>query len=165
MNKRLNNYAVVLGTLGLVFALCACGETKENNIIQQTLEPVASVEQVETTGEEGNTEELYPTGAKKAEGTEPFELMNDEGSTISVYPNENGELSFDVSLYRITTFENGNGVEMDGGFYVFEMYADEDCKLSCQLNPEADGSYTLEIVDSQWDIVPSGESFGNFVKQ
>lgn len=160
MRKSFNNVAVILGTLGLIFGLCACAEKADNDVQKQASETVESVEAVEN-----NTEEYYPTGAKKAEGTEPFELMNDEGSTISVYPNENGELGFDVSLYRITTFENGNGVEMDGGFYVFEMYADEDCKLSCQLNPEADGSYTLEIVDSQWDIVPSGESFGNFVKQ
>lgn len=164
MKKEIRKFAVAFVACGMVLALCACAEKKDNNATQNTVETVESTEQVEVN-EPVADEENYPTGAKKAEGTEPFELMNDEGSTISVYPNENGELSFDVSLYRITTFENGNGVEMDGGFYVFEMYADEDCKLSCQLNPEADGSYTLDIVDSQWEIVPSGESFGNFVKQ
>lgn len=165
MKKEFKKLAVVLAACGMVFALCACADKKDNNATQNTVETVESTEQVEVTEPAADTEENYPTGAKKAEGTEPFELMNDEGSTISVYPNENGELSFDVSLYRITTFENGNGVEMEGGFYVFEMYADEDCKLSCQLNPEADGSYTLEIVASDWDVVPEGESFGNFVKQ
>lgn len=151
--------------------MCACG-TKQN--VNETKPTEAAVPAKEETskGEATATpteEELpqgdrYSTGAKIPEGNEEIYLMNDEGSTIHIYANDEGTLNFDVSLYRITTFENGNGIEMFGGCYVFEMYAG-DAKLSCELNLGKEGYYSLDIVASEWDVVKAGDSYGNFEKQ
>ena len=109
---------------------------------------------------------MYPnpvgeTGALSSYVAPTIDLMNDEGSTIHIEPDGNGEWFFNVSIYRLCTFNNANGVEMDGGTYLFNI--DEDgIEISCQLDKEADGTYSLTIVASNWDLLTEGTNIGNF---
>lgn len=157
----------VVSTTCVIMGLCACGTAAGEVEPQVTpdVEPqiVETVEDVPEILEEDIT---VGTGIMDASQDEVLSLINDEGSTIVITPLENGEVSAEISLYRIGTIENGSGAKMSEGFYVIEGYANDDCKVSCELsNVGGEGLYTLTIVASEWDILPQDESFGNFEEQ
>lgn len=182
-NNVFKKIMATVSTAFVILGLCACGTTAgevapevpdvEPEVVD-TVEEEPEVDvvvdeepEVDATVDEEPEEEInVGTGILDASQDEVLSLVNDEGSTIVVTPLENGEVSAEISLYRIGTLENGSGAKMGDGFYVIDAYANEDCKVSCELsNIEGDGYYTLRIVASDWDILPAEESFGNFEVQ
>lgn len=179
-NFNLTKLAIVCAST-VIFAMGACTsepaqvEVPDNNVVDVVVDenPTNDVQTPavdETTVSSGEDEVImYPnrvsdTGALSSYGAPTVDMMNDEGSTIHIEPDGNGEWAFTVSLYRLCTFENANGVEMESGSYLF-IINEDDITINCELVPEADGSYTLNIVSSNWDNLPEGDSFGNFMIQ
>lgn len=161
-NNMLKKTITTIMTAGLVLGLCACGGNK-----QADPAPVPDVNmEIEQAIVEDDIvpETEVGTGMMDASNDAPMTLVNDEGSTIDITPLDNGEVAVEVSLYRVGVLENGNGAKLGDGFYVFTAYANEDCKMDCEIVSNGT-DYTLNIVASEWDIIPDGESFGGFVEQ
>ncbi len=177
--KKTITFAV---TAGVMVSLCACGnqavapvdETPEeyvNEVVDEVADEIANEivdEEIEdNTDDELQVAEKEPsTGMIDASGDEILNLANDDGSTITISPLENGEVDVEVSLTRIGVISNGNGAKLGEGFYVFKGYGDgeENYPMDCEILV-GDNGYQLHIVTSAWDIIPEDEIFDGFYEE
>lgn len=146
----------VMIACAMVIALGGCKDKGES--VSTETETGASLE---ITGDVSGAEETVGTGAVDSTGSDIINMINGDESTITITPDENGQLVFDVSITRLCTLTGGNGVDMDG-FYVFAAIAPNETEIACQISPDGEGGYRLEVVQSDWDLFPDGDVVEGF---
>lgn len=150
--------AIILAC-AMVLTLGGCKDKEKTVSAEPETETSAEI-----TGDVSGAEETVGTGAVDSTGSDVIVMTNEEGSTITITPDENGQLTFEVSIVRLGTLNDGNGVDMDG-FYVFAAMTPNETEIACQISPDGNGGYKLEVVQSDWDIFPEGDVIEGFTIQ
>ena len=128
----------VIGTMGMGLTLVACGSNDEKS-----------------TGL--NESDLY----KSFLG---LHVSSYDGSDIMVEEDgENGRLKVNVGIFRVCTIDDGVGV-FENDTVNFSADDPNGNKIRCCLYYDCDNSLCLEVVDSEWDVLPTGTIICGFDK-
>lgn len=185
MKKRI---AVMMIAMAMSMSVMACGtgDAKDSTLTIQTVtaesigagaetsaetatetaqESETATEAVQATETLGNTDSVAGEAAATAEnGITAGEYTSSyDGSTMTITDNNDGTYKVDLSLFRVTTLENGVGT-MDGDKMTVEVVDPAEGNMGLEITAESDGTLTVTVTDSTWDILSNGTKFLEFKK-
>lgn len=88
---------------------------------------------------------------------------SDDKSTLTISDNNDGTFKVDINIVRLCTLQDGVGTFGDHKM-TFEVVDPSENKMYGVIYKESDNSLTVEITDSTWTLLPSGEVLKGFVK-
>ena len=77
---------------------------------------------------------------------------------------DGGTFKVDINIVRLCSLENGVGT-FDDHKMIFTVDDPNEAKLTGVIYRDSDNSLTIEITDSTWMLLPSGEVLSGFGKQ
>ena len=87
-----------------------------------------------------------------------------DGSDIMVEEDgENGRLKVNVGIFRLCTIDDGVGI-FENDTVSFNAKDPNGNQIRCCLYYDSDNSLCLEVVDSAWDVLPTGTVICGFDK-
>ncbi len=84
-------------------------------------------------------------------------------SVLSISANEDGTFNINLSITRLCTLENGVGTFADHKM-TFTVTDPSENEMSGVIYLDSDNSLIVEITDSTWSLLPSGEILDGFGK-
>lgn len=78
---------------------------------------------------------------------------------VVLYQNDDESYGMVISLYRLAEIEGD--ATMDGDGFVLNGTDAAGQPITLNFYPDTD-SYTLEVIESTWDLLPAGEIFNDF---
>lgn len=168
--------------MSLSVMACGTGDSQDSTLTIQTVtaesigagaetttetaqESETATEAVQATEAVGNTDSAAGEAATTAEsGITAGEYTSSyDGSTMTITDNNDGTYKVDLSLFRVTTLENGVGT-MDGDKMTVEVVDPAEGNMGLEITTESDGTLTVTVTDSSWDILSNGTKFLEFKK-
>ena len=149
----------VIGIMGMGLTLVACSSNEKKDEVAKVTE-VENTEQTIIVVDDKNESDLY----KSFLG---LHVSSYDGSDIMVEEDgengENGRLKVNVGIFRVCTIDDGVGV-FENDTVNFSADDPNGNKIRCCLYYDGDNSLCLEVVDSAWDVLPTGTVICGFDK-
>ena len=156
MKKRLILF--IIAAMGLTLVACGSNDKKEE---------VANVTEDENTEPTIIVDDEISTGLNESDLYKSFlglHVSSYDGSDIMVEEDgENGRLKVNVGIFRVCTIDDGVGV-FENDTVNFSADDPNGNKIRCCLYYDCDNSLCLEVVDSEWDVLPTGTIICGFDK-
>lgn len=175
MKKKI---AVMMIAMAMSMSVMACG-TQDDTLTIQTVTAESLDSGAETVAETAQESEA----ATEALATEAVETVGSaagetaaesgitageytssyDGSTMTITDNNDGTYNVDLSLYRLTTLDDCVGT-MDGDKMTVEAVDPNEGKMVLEITAESDGTLTVTVTDSTWELLSNGTAFPEFQK-
>ena len=153
----------IIAAMGLTLVACSSNEKKDE---------VAKVTEVENTeqtiivfDDKNESDGIGPVDDETAMGLNESDLYKSflglhvssyDGSDIMVEEDgENGRLKVNVGIFRLCTIDDGVGI-FENDTVSFTAKDPNGNQIRCCLYYDSDNSLCLEVVDSAWDVLPTG---------
>ena len=146
----------VIGIMGMGLTLVACSSNEKKDEVAKVTE-VENTEQTIIVVDDKNESDLY----KSFLG---LHVSSYDGSDIMVEEDgENGRLKVNVGIFRLCTIDDGVGI-FENDTVSFTAKDPNGNQIRCCLYYDSDNSLCLEVVDSAWDVLPTGTVICGFDK-
>ena len=156
MKKRLITF--IIAAIGLTLVACGSNDKKEE---------VANVTEAENTEPTIIVDDEISTGLNESDLYKSFlglHVSSYDGSDIMVEEDgENGRLKVNVGIFRLCTIDDGVGT-FENDTVSFTAKDPNGNQIRCCLYYDSDNSLCLEVVDSAWDVLPTGTVICGFDK-
>ncbi|MCR4963622.1 MAG: hypothetical protein K6B40_07075 [Firmicutes bacterium] len=143
---------------GVTYSLSAAGNDLNGMDMQVFAEEIYVPLQEDAAGdadaEQGEEIDAYFLGEH---------IRNNDGSVLNIAEKEDGAFAVDVSIYRLCSLENGVGTFADHKI-TFTVEDPSGNPMTGVIYRDSGNSLSLQITDSTWELLPSGEVIDGFEK-
>ncbi len=152
--------------------LTACGAPKPVPSAPPATEAPAQLAPAAETPPPADTPEI--TAEAPAEPEEPVAAVSEDPSDMTGYYSDDGynivrvgrngdEYTMEISIYRLTTLDEGDVTVTDEGL-LFHTIDAAGGPMTVLFYPAGDGTYSFLIVETYWPLLEQGTVFSGLIK-